>query len=59
MYGGQNGTNYAVLKRVEVFDFITNTWTRKADMPYGSCTNEGAVIKNESGDRIFILPSGR
>ena len=59
MYGGQNASTYAPLKRIEVFDFRKNTWTRKADMPYGSSTNEGVVIKNANGDSIFILPSGK
>jgi N-acetylneuraminic acid mutarotase len=51
--GGHDSVN-TVLRRVEAYNAVTNTWTRKASLPFGRAQTNGA---NVIGGKIYL--SGR
>lgn len=59
MYGFYDGNGYSVSKHVELFDFATSTWVTKPEMPLGVADNEGAVVTQSDGTRLFIVSGGK
>jgi N-acetylneuraminic acid mutarotase len=49
--GGSNNTSLA-LRRVEAYNFATNTWTRKAALPSGRWVTDGASVIN---GKIYLV----
>ena len=58
--GGHDG-GLLPLRRVEAYDYATNSWTRRADLPYAG-SGSGSIGAATIGDKVYVpggSPDGR